>query len=270
MKLLNTFPVKKQVKSQMFKCMSENEDYALEVESASKGNILHNLNFKLKKGEILGIAGLSGQGQVELLHALFGDGAFDTGVIKVNGHSARIRNEKDALQNGIVLVPEDRKQDGLILSRSIGENITLMSLDRIKKMGFISRIKEQNNIESSIKRLQIKTRNPNLEVSSLSGGNQQKVVISKALLTNAKIILMSDPTRGIDIGTKNEIYKLMGELAAEGYSILFYTTEMTELLLMCNRVLVIYEGRIAVELTGEEVTENNIIAQAIGIGGGIN
>ena len=242
-------------------------EVALELRHAGKGTCLHDLNLKLKKGEILGIAGLSGHGQVELLHALFGDGEFDTGEMLVDGKRVTVHNERQALANGIVLIPEDRKNDGLILSRSIGENITMMSLKEISNAGILSGAKEKKTIADAIKRMSIKVFSSDLPVGSLSGGNQQKVVIAKALATNAKIVLLSDPTRGIDIGTKSEIYRLMVELTKEGYSIVFYSTETAELLMLCNRVLVFYEGRIAAELEGDQVTERNIISQSIGVGG---
>lgn len=261
---------KKRMETTLQKPKGSDTEVALELINASKGTCLHNLNLKLKKGEILGIAGLSGHGQVELLHALFGDGEFDVGEIRVNGKPVRLRNEREALSHGIVLIPEDRKNDGLILSRSIGENITMMCLKKISSSGVISGKKEADTISSAITRMSIKAHSPDLAVGSLSGGNQQKVVIAKALSTDARIVLLSDPTRGIDIGTKTEIYQLMTQLTSEGYSIVFYSTEMTELLMLCNRVLVFYEGRIAAELEGDQVTEKNIIAQSIGVGGGSN
>ena len=204
---------------------------------------------------------------MELLHGLFGDGDFDTGTVEVNGKAVRLRNQREALSHGIVLIPEDRKNDGLILSRSIGENITMMCLKEIGRRGVLSRKKEENVIADAVNRMSIKVFSTLLPVSSLSGGNQQKVVIAKALSTQARIVLLSDPTRGIDIGTKNEIYQLMTELTKNGYSVVFYSTEMAELLMLCNRVLVFYEGRIAAELEGDQVTERNIIAQSIGVGG---
>lgn len=258
---------KKSAAAAVKKPLGSDTEVALEVKHATKGTCLHNLNFQLKKGEILGIAGLSGHGQVELLHALFGDGEFDTGELVVNGKSVKIHNERQALENGIVLIPEDRKNDGLILSRSIGENITMMCLKEISNSGVLSASREKKTIEDAIQRMSIKVFSADLPVGSLSGGNQQKVVIAKALATNAKIVLLSDPTRGIDIGTKNEIYRLMVDLTNEGYSIIFYSTETAELLMLCNRVLVFYEGRVAAELEGDQVTEKNIIAQSIGVGG---
>jgi ribose transport system ATP-binding protein len=256
---------KKQRQEDIVKSSGADNEYALEVEGATN-SVLKDVSFQLRRGEILGVAGLSGHGQTELLHSLFGDGALDAGTVKVNSRPVKITGQRQALKHGIVLLPEDRKNDGLILSHSVAMNTTLMSLDKLKKFGIISAAKEREKVSGSVERLQIKVTDTALPVNSLSGGNQQKVVISKALLTGAKIVLMSDPTRGIDIGTKTEIYKLMSELAHSGYSILFYTTEMTELFTLCNRVLVMYEGRIAAELAGAEVTEKNIIEKSIGIG----
>ncbi|MDR1179827.1 MAG: sugar ABC transporter ATP-binding protein [Spirochaetales bacterium] len=258
---------KKSTQQEILKPIGVEGDYALEVEGASKGRVLRNISFRLHRGEILGVAGLSGHGQTELLHSLFGDSPLDAGIIKVNGHPVTVYNERQALKNGIVLLPEDRKSDGLILSHSVAMNITLMALEKMQRLGVLVRKLERKNIENAVRNLQIKVSDTALAANSLSGGNQQKVVFAKALLADAKIILMSDPTRGIDIGTKNEIYRLMSGLTQDGYSILFYTTELTELLTLCNRVLVMYEGQIASELSGSEVTEKNIIAQSIGIGG---
>jgi ABC-type sugar transport system ATPase subunit len=257
---------KKSTQREILKSGGVEGDYALEVEGAFKGGVLRNVSFHLRRGEILGVAGLSGHGQTELLHSLFGDGPLDAGIIKVNGRPVKIHNERQALKNGIVLLPEDRKNDGLILSHSVAMNITLMALDTIQRLGVLIRKLERKGIDESVRNLQIKVSDTALAASSLSGGNQQKVVFAKALLVGAKIILMSDPTRGIDIGTKNEIYRLMSGLTRDGYSILFYTTELTELLTLCSRVLVMYEGQIAAELSGSDVTEKNIITQSIGIG----
>ncbi|MDR1932950.1 MAG: sugar ABC transporter ATP-binding protein [Spirochaetales bacterium] len=258
---------KKNARLEISKSSGAENDYALEVEGASKGGVLKNVSFRLRRGEILGVAGLSGHGQAELLHSLFGDGTLDAGIVKRDGRPVKLNNERQALKNGIVLLPEDRKNDGLILSHSVAMNITLMALNKIQRLGVLLRGQERKGVEDSVEQLQIKVSDTRLPARSLSGGNQQKVVIAKALLVGAKVILMSDPTRGIDIGTKTEIYRLMSELTRKGYSILFYTTEMTELLTLCNRVLVMYEGRIAAELSGDDVTEKNIISKSIGIGG---
>jgi ribose transport system ATP-binding protein len=256
---------KKKARLEIQKSGGTGGDYVLEVEGASKGEVLKNISFRLCRGEILGIAGLSGHGQTELLHSLFGDGPFDVGVVRLNGNKVTLHTERQALRSGVVLLPEDRKNDGLILSHSVAMNITLMALNRIQRMGVLVSGLERKGIEDSVRRLQIKAADTAQPASSLSGGNQQKVVIAKALFSGAKVILMSDPTRGIDVGTKMEIYRLMSELTAEGYSIVFYTTETSELLTLCSRVLVMYEGRIAAELRGEQIGEKNIIAHSIGI-----
>jgi ribose transport system ATP-binding protein len=246
------------------------DEIVMEIKNGFRGNELHDLNIQLKKGEILGIAGLSGHGQEKMLHAIFGDGVLDEGDILVEGKPVKIRNERDALKHGIVLVPEDRKNEGLILERPISENITLMALKNIQKYGVLRKSRENQAIGKSINDLNIKSKDVRLNVNSLSGGNQQKVVIAKALLTDVKVLLLSDPTRGIDIGTKNEIYKLMNKLSEEGISILFLSTELSELVLLCSRVLVFYEGSIAAELVDDQINEENIISHAIGVGCGGN
>ena len=237
----------------------------LEIRDGAHGDDLHDINLKLREGEILGVAGLSGHGQVEMLHALFGHTPFDRGEVLVDGKATRIHSERQALKNGIVLVPEDRKHEGLLLERPIHENITLMALDKLQKFGVIQGKREREALARSIEKLSIKAKDLNLTANSLSGGNQQKLVIAKALLTDVKILLLSDPTRGIDIGTKNEIYKLMHDLAQQGMSIIFLSTELSELILLCDRVVVFYEGSIVAELQGEDINEKNILAHAIGV-----
>lgn len=242
-----------------------NEETVLEVKNAATLDMLHDINFKLRKGEILGVAGLSGHGQVDMLHALFGDIPFSEGTVELEGRTVKLHNERQALKNGIVLVPEDRKNEGLMLERPISENITLMVLNKISKAGVIGRSKETELLDKSVKDLRIKVGSLKDNANSLSGGNQQKLVIAKALLSDVKVLLLSDPTRGIDIGTKNEIYKLMSRLASEGMSIIFMSTEVSELVLLCDRVLVFYEGGIESDLHGDEISEENILAHALGL-----
>lgn len=243
----------------------QSDDVVLEVKNGSTLDMLHDINFKLRKGEILGVAGLSGHGQVQMLHALFGDDPFSGGVVEVEGKPVRLHNERQALNHGIVLVPEDRKHEGLMLERPISENITLMVLKKMANMGVISKSKEEELLNKSVQDLRIKVGSLKDNANSLSGGNQQKLVIAKALLSDVRVLLLSDPTRGIDIGTKNEIYKLMHRLAEEGMSIIFMSTEVSELVLLCDRVLVFYEGSIESDLQGDEVTEEIILAHALGI-----
>ncbi|MBV9634495.1 MAG: sugar ABC transporter ATP-binding protein, partial [Methylobacteriaceae bacterium] len=166
---------------------------------------------------------------------------------------------------GIALVPEDRKTEGLMLPMSIADNLAIASLDALSNGPFVNRVKERRAVEGGISRLQIKVGDKNDAVSTLSGGNQQKVVIAKWLMTQPRIVLLNDPTRGIDVGTKQELYRLMRELADQGAAILFYSTDYDELIGCCDRVAIMYDGRIVRELEGAELTETNIVASSLNI-----
>jgi len=230
-------------------------------------NQLRGVDLTLGKGEILGLGGLDGQGQKELLLALFGVLRGVDGEVSVEGQFVAPNSPaaaKSAPMN-IALVPEDRKTEGLMLPMSIADNLMIASLDRISQGPFISPLKEQQAVEDGIKKLQIKVGSVDHAVSTLSGGNQQKVVIAKWLRTQPDIILLNDPTRGIDVGTKQEIYKLMQELAEQGKSILLYSTDYAELIGCCDRVAVMYDGKIVSELEGEEINEEAIVGASLNI-----
>jgi len=191
------------------------------------------------------------------------------GEIKLHGKATAIgspHRAKDA-RHRIALVPEDRKVEGLMLPMSVGTNITIASLDKVVKgRGLrIDEAKEESAIAAMVKRIQIKVANVRNPVSSLSGGNQQKVVLAKWLMTEPQILMLNDPTRGIDVGTKQELYQLLRQLADAGTSILFYSTDYDELIGCCDRALILYQGRIARELVGDEITETNIVASALNI-----
>jgi ribose transport system ATP-binding protein len=239
----------------------------LQVQRLGWEHVLHDINFTMNKGEILGLGGLDGQGQGELLFALFGLLRGLRGEICVDGQLKQISGPAAASKAGInlALIPEDRKTEGLILPMSVGDNTTLSTIDRIARFGLIDRKRERASIQRTIDRMQIKTPSSRLPASHLSGGNQQKLVIGKWLLTEAKIYLLHDPTRGIDVGTKQEIYQLMRQLANGGAGILFFSTELSELVGMCDRVLVLYEGQIFRELRGKDITEENIVSAALGL-----
>jgi len=242
----------------------------LEVRGLSWEHALHDISFSLDAGEIVGLGGLDGQGQGELLFALFGLLRGMRGQILVEGEPKRITGPASAAKAGmnLALIPEDRKTEGLILPMSVGSNISLSILDRLTRFGLIDPRMEQTSIQRTIERMQIKTPSARLPARSLSGGNQQKLVIGKWLLTEAKIYLLHDPTRGIDVGTKQEIYQLMRQLADDGAGILFFSTELSELVGMCDRVLVLYEGRVFRELAGAEITEEQIVSAALGLDSG--
>ena len=236
----------------------------LEVKNL-KSEKLNDVSFQLHKGEILGIAGLQGHGQTELLDAISGVHKLTQGTIKVNGKEAKIKNAKQALDNGIALVPCDRKNEGLMLILPIQQNLALCSLDKRSKAGFINLKEEQKFAEETRKSLKIKLHNLNDPVSSLSGGNQQKIVLGKELGTDPKIMLFNDPTRGIDVEAKSDFYNIMRKQATEGIGVVLCSSDMMEIIGMSDRVLVMYEGRITGELQKDELSEELIMKKSMGI-----
>jgi ribose transport system ATP-binding protein len=237
----------------------------LALEKLSWEKHLDRISLHVGAGEIVGLGGLDGQGQKSLLLALFGVLRGVTGRVTVEGRERRPTSPAAAKSAGFALVPEDRKTEGLMLPMSIADNLAIASLDTISTGPFVDRAKERAAIEHGVARLQIKIGAPGDAVSTLSGGNQQKVVLAKWLMTEPRIILLNDPTRGIDVGTKQELYRLMRELADQGAAILFYSTDYDELIGCCDRVAIMYDGRIVRELEGAELTETNIIASALNI-----
>ena len=237
----------------------------LDIENLSWDRHLDRISLRVGAGEIVGLGGLDGQGQKSLLLALFGVLRGVSGQITVEGREVRAASPAAAKSVGIALVPEDRKTEGLMLPMSISDNLVIASLDAISTGPLVDRARETEAIKRAIARLQIKIGAPGDAVSTLSGGNQQKVVLAKWLMTNPRIILLNDPTRGIDVGTKQELYRLMRELADQGAAILFYSTDYDELIGCCDRVAIMYDGRIVRELEGNELTETNIIASALNI-----
>ena len=241
-------------------------DAILEVANLrTQANPDHELSFKIMQGEIVGISGLVGAGRTEMLDALFGVAPAISGTIKVQGRPVTITSPKDAIALGLALVPEDRKGQGLILPMSVKENTSLASL----KTHAISRIfrnseKESLDTDLMIKRLRTKTPNADQVVGFLSGGNQQKVVLGKWLATDPTLLLLDEPTRGIDIGAKQEIYQLMEELAAQGMAVLFVSSELEEIIGMSDRTIVMHEGRITGEIFREDLTEESIMHLATG------
>jgi ribose transport system ATP-binding protein len=239
----------------------------IEFDNLSWENRLTGVSLKAGRGEIVGLGGLDGQGQKELLLAPFGVLKNIKGDIRVDGAPFRPRSPRAAKRGhtSLALIPEDRKSEGLVLPLSIADNLTIASLDRLTTGPFLDRAKADEAVKRAIARLQIKIGDPADAVSTLSGGNQQKVVIAKWLMTDPGIILLNDPTRGIDVGTKQEIYRLLRELADAGACILFYSTDYEELIGCCDRVAVMYGGRVVRELEGRSLNEHNLIASALNI-----
>ena len=241
----------------------------LEIEGMSWENRLHDVSLSVGRGEIVGLGGLDGQGQKELLLALFGVLKRSEGTVKLDGVKQELTSPRVAKNagGGIALVPEDRKTEGLLLPMSISENLVLASLDELSSGSLVDESKVSTAVASAIERLKIKIGGPDDAVSTLSGGNQQKVVIAKWLMTKPDVILLNDPTRGIDVGTKQEIYRLLRELADEGAAILFYSTDYDELIGSCDRVAIMYDGRIISELEGDDINEKNIVSASLNIAG---
>jgi inositol transport system ATP-binding protein len=233
----------------------------LRVEKLGRGKVFSDISFTVRQGEILGLAGLVGSGRTEILESVFGFKPADTGEISVGGKSAEINSPFDAIGYGIALVPEDRKLSGLNLEGSVLFNITLPTLSKIaNNMGIINRKSETGAAENIIQKLRIKTHSLYQGVSNLSGGNQQKIVIAKWLLSRPAILLLDEPTRGIDIGAKSEIYRLMNELVAQGISILMVSSEMTELIGMCDRILTIRKGFLSGEFNRTQFNQEHILS----------
>ncbi|MCB1090079.1 MAG: sugar ABC transporter ATP-binding protein, partial [Verrucomicrobiae bacterium] len=224
----------------------------------------HALNFSIRAGEIVGVAGLVGAGRTELIETIFGVYPPAGGECRVGGQVTAIRSPRDAIRAGLALAPEDRKQQGLILDMAVRENLSLASLKRDEKRGFLNLRKEREIAAEMIGKMRIKTPSDRQVVRYLSGGNQQKVVLGKWLAMKPRVLLLDEPTRGIDVGAKQEIYALMEELAREGVAILFVSSELEEILGMSDRTLVMHEGRLTGELSREQLGEEAVMRLATG------
>ncbi|MBP7525622.1 MAG: ATP-binding cassette domain-containing protein, partial [Propionivibrio sp.] len=224
-----------------------------------------NISFKLRKGEILGVAGLVGAGRTELAMAIFGcyPGQSEA-ELWLDGQKIDVKSARDAVTQGICLVPEDRKRHGIVPLQGVGANITMAVLESYAKFGVINAESELKQIQKSIDRMRIKTASPDLPIKGLSGGNQQKAVLSKMLLPNPKVLILDEPTRGVDVGAKYEIYKLMFELVKQGLSIIMISSELPEVLGISDRVLVIGEGQLRGDFINKDLTQEQILTAALG------
>jgi len=236
----------------------------LRVEKFNRKGALRDISFSLHRGEILGISGLLGSGRTELARAIFGADKLDSGEIIIRGERRKINSPRTAVKLGLGFLTEDRKSQGLVLKLSVKENITLSSLDLFSRLGIISRKSEENGAESFIQQLRIKTPSHGQKVINLSGGNQQKVVLAKWLSSKADIFIFDEPTRGIDVGSKVEIYQLMNQLTAEGVAIIMISSELPEVLGMSDRILIMHQHAIAGELHAGEATQERVMRYALG------
>ena len=242
----------------------------LELRELSWGDRLDRISLKLHAGEVIGLGGLDGQGQRELLLALFGVLRGTSGETLIDGRPVRVGGPSDAKRSeiGMALIPEDRKTEGLMLPMSVGENLSFAALSQLSRWGVVDRAAERAAIDRIMRLLAVRSDGTTPAAGSLSGGNQQKLVIGKWLMNEPRIILLNDPTRGIDVGTKQEIYQLLRQLAHAGAAILFYSTDYDELIGCCDRVLVMYDGAIRRELVGTEITEHALVSSALNIAPG--
>jgi ribose transport system ATP-binding protein len=240
----------------------------LETRRLTWGERLRDISFTVGAGEIVGLGGLDGQGQRTLLLALFGVLRGLSGDVLIDGKPVSIKNPGAAKDRriGMALIPEDRKTEGLMLPMSVRDNLSFAALDRLSHAGVIDRAAERKSVDDMIRLLGIRTAGTDIPVGALSGGNQQKVVIAKWMMVTPRIILLNDPTRGIDVGTKQEMYQLLRKLADSGAAIVFYSTDYDELVGCCDKVLVLYDGAVKRVLVGSEITERALVGSALNIG----
>lgn len=238
----------------------------MRVEGIRSGARVKDVSFEVREGEILGFSGLVGSGRTEAVKAIIGAADLDGGNIYIDGKKVNIRSPREAVKMGIGLLPEDRKTEGVILNLPIRNNITLGTLKNMSNaLGWINNKKENSFLSKMIKQLDIKLRNVDDPVSSLSGGNQQKVSIAKMLALGCKVLILDEPTRGVDVGAKVEIFKIINDLVKQNYAVVMISSEMTEIIGMCDRVVVFREGRTVGELSKDEITEHNLINYAMGV-----
>jgi ribose transport system ATP-binding protein len=236
----------------------------LEVKNATRNGVFENVSFSVKSGEVVGVSGLMGAGRTEIMRALFGLDKLDSGEIWLDGKKAAIKNPYEAVKYGIGFITEDRKTEGLVLDFSIRDNMALPNLKSFSKKGFIDDKTENEFVDLLIKRLQIKTQSGETNAKDLSGGNQQKVVIAKWIGIGPKVLILDEPTRGVDVGAKREIYQLMNELTDRGVAIIMVSSELPEVIGMSDRILVVHEGKISGELAKSEATQEKIMTFATG------
>lgn len=257
--------VNREVKEQFPKRKVPRGPELLRVEQLTQTGFLHDISFTLHRGEVLGLAGLLGSGRTRLARALFGLGRIDSGTIFLKGQPRRIDSPRRAIDLGLGLLAEDRRTDGLVLNLSIRENIGLSSLDRFCRWGVVRRERERHAATDYVQQLRIKSQGVDQPVMFLSGGNQQKVVLSKWLCSQAELFIFDEPTRGIDVGAKVEIYELMNRLTADGAAILMISSDLPEVLGMSDRILTLCRGSITGELSAAEASQEAVLERALGV-----
>jgi ribose transport system ATP-binding protein len=237
-------------------------EVALQVRGLTRAGVFEGIDFDVRAGEILGIAGLAGSGRTEVLRAIHGADPIDGGTIRVFDRDVVIRSPREAIALGIGLLTEDRKADGLLLLQAVGTNVTISRMDEVAPAGVIRAPRERRVVKGFIDRLAIRTPSASTPARNLSGGNQQKVILAKWLNAQCRILLIDEPTRGVDVGAKREIYALLRDLAARGTAIVMVSSELPEVIGISDRIVVMREGRVAVTLDAREATEERVMSYA--------
>lgn len=236
----------------------------LRIEGFTKNKVFHDVNFSVRAGEVLGVSGLMGAGRTEIMQAIFGNLSKDSGRIFIDGSEVTIRNPRQAIKAGIGFITEDRKTEGLLLEKSIAENIEIANLSKVSTHKVLSKSKQAELVNKGIEEFSIKCFGPWHECNNLSGGNQQKVVLAKWIYTEPKILILDEPTRGVDIGAKKEIYSVINDLAAKGVAVILVSSELPEVLGMSDRIMVVREGEVRGILDGKEADQAKIMTLATG------
>lgn len=243
---------------------AEISDVKIELKNFNREGFFKDINIKAKKGEVLGISGLMGAGRTEIMRSVFGLDPKDSGEVFVDGKKIEIKNPADAIKNKIGFVTENRQEEGLILDESIRENISLLNFDKFSKNSFIDKAKEKNLSDNLVDSFKVKTQSSESKISDLSGGNQQKVVFAKWYAIGPEILILDEPTKGVDVGAKREIYDLIKDLTNKGVSIILISSDLPELISLSNRIYVIHEGKIQGELLKKDASQEKIMTLATG------
>lgn len=243
---------------------AEISDVKIELKNFNREGFFKDINIKAKKGEVLGISGLMGAGRTEIMRSVFGLDPKDSGEVFIDGKKIEIKNPADAIKNKIGFVTENRQEEGLILDESIRENISLLNFDKFSKNSFIDKAKEKNLSDNLVNSFKVKTQSSESKISDLSGGNQQKVVFAKWYAIGPEILILDEPTKGVDVGAKREIYDLIKDLTNKGVSIILISSDLPELISLSNRIYVIHEGKIQGELLKKDASQEKIMTLATG------
>ncbi|MCC8165748.1 MAG: sugar ABC transporter ATP-binding protein [Planctomycetes bacterium] len=240
-------------------------DVVLTVENLNAGPMVRDVAFSVRSGEVLGFSGLVGAGRSETMRAIFGADRKESGTVTLDGEPANFKSARQAVRGGLGMLPEDRKNSGLLLKQSIRVNTTLAAAKKVSRRGFINHQSERKYVEEVLATLRAKYGDMDDNADSLSGGNQQKIALAKWIMVGSKVLVLDEPSRGVDVGAKMEIYRIINGLAERGVAIIFISSEMTEIIGMCDRVVVMRSGGIAGELAGDDITETNLIKLSMGV-----